>query len=202
MYKEKEYGIIQQILHKNKFQTHHLNNTVSKQNPISHTQQTDDIHDIATPKKWATFTYTGKETKYITKLFKNMNLNIAYKTNNTIECPLTQQQNKHHYTNLDKFQKSGFYQLVYKECKKKYTGQTGCSFQTRFKEHLRDYKHNNGKLNFAQHLINNNHIFRTMEEIMKIVYITKKGKLMNTLERFYIYDETKKNNQINDKNTV
>jgi hypothetical protein len=30
----------------------------------------------------------------------------------------------------------------------------------------------------------------------------KKGKFMNTLERFYIYDETKKNNKINDKNTV
>jgi hypothetical protein len=41
-----------------------------------------------------------------------------------------------------------------------------------------------------------------MEEIMKIVHITKKGKLMSTLERFYIYNETKKNNQINDKNTV
>jgi hypothetical protein len=41
-----------------------------------------------------------------------------------------------------------------------------------------------------------------MEEIMKTVYITKKGKLMNTLERFYIYDETKTNNQINDKNMV
>jgi hypothetical protein len=41
-----------------------------------------------------------------------------------------------------------------------------------------------------------------MEEIMKIVYIKKKGKLINTLERFYIYDETKKSDQISDKNTV
>ena len=37
---------------------------------------------------------------------------------------------------------------------------------------------------------------------MDILYVTKKGKLMNTLERFHIYDETKRNNQINDKNTV
>jgi hypothetical protein len=35
-------------------------------------------------KKWATFTYTGSETKFITKLFKNTNLKIAYKTVNTI----------------------------------------------------------------------------------------------------------------------
>ena len=37
---------------------------------------------------------------------------------------------------------------------------------------------------------------------MDILHITKKGKLMDTLERFYIYDKTKRNYQINDKNTV
>ena len=36
---------------------------------------------------------------------------------------------------------------------------------------------------------------------MNIVYITKKGKLMDTLERFHIYDKIKRNNQINNKNT-
>ena len=71
----------------------------------------------------------------------------------------------------------------------------------RFKEHFWDYNYNNRKSNFAQHLIDKNHTFGTMEEIMNIVYITKKGKLMDTLERFHIY-ETRRNNQINDKNTV
>ena len=37
---------------------------------------------------------------------------------------------------------------------------------------------------------------------MNIVDITKKGILMDTLERFHTYDETKRNYQINDKNTV
>ena len=37
---------------------------------------------------------------------------------------------------------------------------------------------------------------------MNIVYITKKGKLTDTLEKLHIYDETKRNNQINGKNTV
>ena len=40
-----------------------------------------------------------------------------------------------------------------------------------------------------------------MEEIMDIVHVTNKGK-METLERYYIYRETKSNNQINDKLTV
>jgi hypothetical protein len=37
---------------------------------------------------------------------------------------------------------------------------------------------------------------------MSILYKTDKGKMMDTMERFYIYEETKNNNQINDKNTV
>ena len=198
--KENKYCTIQQILHKNKFPTHHLDNTVSKKDTKCCIQRTDEMHDARTPIKWATFTYTGKQTKYITKLLKNTNLKIAYKTKNTVGL-LTQQHNKHHYTNQNKFQKSGVYQLVYKDSNRKYTGQISHSFNTRFKEHFWDYKCNNGKSNFAQHLIDNNHTLGPME-IMNTVYITKKGKLMDTLERFHIYDEVKRNNEINDKNTV
>jgi hypothetical protein len=41
-----------------------------------------------------------------------------------------------------------------------------------------------------------------MENIMHIIHITGKGKMMDTLENFYIYRETEANNQINDKLTV
>jgi hypothetical protein len=34
---------------------------------------------------------------------------------------------------------------------------------------------------------------------MNTVYTTSKGKLLNKMERFYIYKETKTVNQINDK---
>ena len=63
--KEKAYLTVQQILHKNTFQTHHLDNIVFKKNITSRIQQTDEVHDARTPVKWATFTYTGKQTKYI-----------------------------------------------------------------------------------------------------------------------------------------
>jgi hypothetical protein len=36
-------------------------------------------------KKWAVFTYTGKDTGFVTKLFKEFNINISFRTNNTIE---------------------------------------------------------------------------------------------------------------------
>jgi len=45
--------------------------------------------ELETPRyKWATFTYIGKETTYITKLFKHTNIKIAYVTNNSIELNL------------------------------------------------------------------------------------------------------------------
>ena len=37
---------------------------------------------------------------------------------------------------------------------------------------------------------------------MEVLHIKKKDNIMNTLERFHIYNETKLDNQINDKRTV
>jgi hypothetical protein len=41
-----------------------------------------------------------------------------------------------------------------------------------------------------------------MESIMNIICITNKGKMLNTMGKFYIYKETGINNQINVKCTV
>ena len=41
-----------------------------------------------------------------------------------------------------------------------------------------------------------------MENIMNVLHIKGKGQMMNTIEKYYIYRETKMNNQINDKMTV
>jgi hypothetical protein len=41
-----------------------------------------------------------------------------------------------------------------------------------------------------------------MGDIIDIIHITNKGKMMDTLEWFYVYEETKSNNQINDNLTV
>jgi len=83
-----------------------------------------------------------------------------------------------------------------------YTGQTGRPFKTRFKEHTRDFKYNNRKSKFTQHLLDNGHAIGNMEEIMKIIHVTRKGRMLNTLETFHLYKETKAENQINDKLTA
>jgi len=52
-------------------------------------------------------------------------------------------------------------------------------------------------LRFESH----NHAIGPIDSIMEVLHTTIKGKLMDTLERFYIYKVTHENIQINDKNT-
>jgi hypothetical protein len=126
-------------------------------------------------------------------LFKNTDVKVTFTTGNTIErCLATK-----HGTDHNKYDKSGIYQLTCPDCKKKYTGQTRRPLKIRFQEHLRDFKYGNNKSKFTQHLLENKHTFGPMEDIMDIVHITNKGKMMDTLERYYIHKETKSNNQIN-----
>jgi hypothetical protein len=57
-------------------------------------------------------------------------------------------------------------------------------------------------MQFAQHLLENGHSIGTMVDVMETVQITNKSQMMYTLKRFYIFRETKTNNQINDRMTV
>jgi hypothetical protein len=84
-------------------------------------------------KKWIAFTYFGPETRAITKLFRNTNIGIAYRTRNNIKPHLRVKKNT-----TDRFNLRGVYQLQYKECSSRYIGQTGRTFKTRYKEHIRD----------------------------------------------------------------
>jgi hypothetical protein len=43
-------------------------------------------------KKWATFTYIGKETRTIVKLFRNTDMKVAYRTTNTIQNHLRERR--------------------------------------------------------------------------------------------------------------
>jgi len=143
------------------------------------------------------FTYVGKETKFITKLFNNTSLKIVFTTHNTRGKLLSKQRNH----NLNKFDKCEVYQLICSDCNKNYIGQIVSPFHVRFQEHFRDYKYAN-KSKFAQHLLDNKHSIGPTENIMNVIHTTSKGKMLDTMEKFYIYKKTRINNQINDKCTV
>jgi hypothetical protein len=42
----------------------------------------------------------------------------------------------------------------------------------------------------------------TIEDIMEVIQVVKKGQFMNLLEKFHIYKETCMNNQLNEQSTL
>ena len=138
-HKTHEYETICQILHTNKYHPSILDKIISSINTKKHTSQ--DTSQTKHKNKFATFTYIGKQTKFITKLFKHTNINIAYRTHNTRGKLL---QHNNNPNNTDQFTKSGIYQWTYPDCNKKYIGQTERSFKMRYREHLWDFKYQNG----------------------------------------------------------
>ena len=107
-----------------------------------------------------------------------------------------------HQQSKCKYEKCGIYQTTCPICNVKYVGQIGRPFKVRFWEHLCDFKYRNRKSRFAQHLIDNGHNIGQIEDIMDIVHIASKGKIMDTLEKYYIFCETKLNNEMSDKLTI
>jgi hypothetical protein len=71
-------------------------------------------------KKWVRFAYFGKETRFITELFRHTSIKIAYTTRNTLNKLLL----IHNPPTQDKYNKSGVYKLTCPDCKNLYIGQT------------------------------------------------------------------------------
>jgi len=107
-----------------------------------------------------------------------------------------------HALKQNNYEKHSIYQLTCPTCNKKYVRQPGWPFHVRFIEHFRDYKYANNKSKFAQHLLEEGHSFGPIDELMDTIHLANKGRMLDTLERFYIYKETQRNSQINDKLTV
>jgi hypothetical protein len=76
----KEIQIIDHLLMSNDYQQFKAKELVHNRKQRMQKQTNNQ-----TKEKWANFTYIGKETKFITKLFKDYNIGIAYCTRNTIE---------------------------------------------------------------------------------------------------------------------
>jgi hypothetical protein len=83
------------------------------------------------------------------------------------------------HNTVDNFNLSGVYQLQCRECPCRYIGQTGWTFKTRVKEHIRDIKNNGQYPKCAQHVIDTGHKYDTMENTMKILHTQKKDQMLN-----------------------
>jgi hypothetical protein len=188
--KDIERNTIKCILHNNEYDTKLMDklSTQKKQKQNLHT----DTQNRKT--KWATFTYNGRETRKITKLFRDTTLKIAFRTKNTIHNILKPQPQ------IDKYNKSGIYQMKCKDCPMKYIGQTGRTFNTRYKEHIYDIKSNSNNTGYSKHILDTRHSYGPMVDTMDVIRINNKGKYLNTLEKYYIYKISRKGLHMNDMN--
>jgi hypothetical protein len=64
---------------------------------------------------------------------------------------------------------------------------------------MASYKQQDYNSKYAQHLVENDHPMAPINETMEVVQVVKKGHYMNALQRFYVYEETHRNNQLNEK---
>jgi hypothetical protein len=54
---------------------------------------------------------------------------------------------------IDKYNKTGSYQMKCLDCPLKYVGQTGRTFKTRYKEHIHDIKSNSSNSGYSNHIV-------------------------------------------------
>ena len=118
--------------------------------PILHQKSTPQLppHPDKKPttQSSATFTYTAKETTFITKLFKHTNIRIASRTtNNLLPCLDLNPQP------VDPFTRSGVYRISCPDCSKAYIGQTGRYLRTGYNEHKRAFQYNQHTSKYALH---------------------------------------------------
>ncbi len=200
-HKYTEYSTIKHILHNNKYNytiIDHLTTPPPTNTNHTHNQNCQP-HAKQQQTKLPPFTYTGRHTNDFTKLFRNTNINVAYKTQNTI-CKILAQHNTN--SNIDKFSTCGMYQLTCIDCNMKYVGQRGRPLRVRYREHFRDFKFGNGNSKFAQNLIEHKHSIGPIDKITHTFHFVNKGSMLDTLEKDHIYRITNLGSQINDRNTV
>jgi hypothetical protein len=171
--KTKKLNIIQDTLYNNEYKNKNLN-IRHPRNKKHNNKNTSQQHQTT---KWTTFTYYGKETKEIAKLFKETNIKIAFRTKNLVKPSLQQ----------DEYENSGVYQIRCMDCPLKYIGQTGQTFKTRYKEHIQAIRNNNSNSGYSKHILNTGHTYGSITDTMKALKTQRKGKHLNTLERYYIY---------------
>jgi len=88
-------------------------------NPRQHTM-TPNQKTETTRIKWAPFTYIGRETTFITNIFKKADLRITLRTNNTLQKLLMQKTQT-----LVKYSRSRAYKLTCLDCNRACVGHLG-----------------------------------------------------------------------------
>jgi hypothetical protein len=96
------------------------------------------------------------------------------------------------------YNQSGIYQLKCNTCPLKYIGQTGRTFKSRYNEHIYAIKRNKPNSKYVEHILDNGQTYSTINKTLDVLHTKKKGRMLDTLERDYIYKLSKQKLQMND----
>jgi hypothetical protein len=160
--KEKEVNIIRDIL---------LNNEYNKNLSTRHSKSTQGQQKYRQhhKTKWAIFTYSGKETKKITKLFKETHIGIAFGTRNTIQKLVKPRPQKR-----DRYGRNGMHQMKCMDCLLK-LWRTGQTFYTIHKEHVQAIRNNNINSGYSNHILSTRHAYGTITDAIEIMEIERES---------------------------
>ena len=148
--------------------------------------------------KWATFTHSSPHVRKITNLFKNTNVKVTFKSNNT-----TAQLTKPHTTTIpspNPHDMSGIYSLTCITCKHVYVGQTSWSLRIQHQEHTRGYiKNNDPQSAYAKHILHNRHEYGPIDKTMSLLKPISKTSLLTPYEQYYIHSFHKEGKLISEQ---
>jgi hypothetical protein len=110
-----------------------------------------------------------------------LQINVAFRTHNTVR------NTPKPHTQTDKYNRSGIYQRKCPDFPLKYIGQTGRTLNIRYKEHIQALRNNNNNSDHSNHTLKTGHSYGTITDTKDIIKTERKGKHLNTLQKYYIY---------------
>jgi hypothetical protein len=179
--RQNEWETILQIANSNNFPTSILQR-IKERILQQLSQPTTQRKKMKKNTKWTTFTFTTPHIRKITNLFKNTDIKIAFKTNNT----LRQLTKPSAHTPTPPQECSGIYGLTCNTCQMTYVGQTSRNLTTRYKEHIRYIRSNDPKSAYALHILQNRHEYGPMNETMHLLKRINNTTSLIPYERLYI----------------
>lgn len=125
--------------------------------------------------------YVGAISERIAKVLRNNGVHVAFRTNNTIRRVICNGKEKTELGN-----KSGVYKLTCDECGGVYVGQTGRSFEIRYKEHIAAVRNERPeRSHFAKHLLESGHRLGDSHSY-EVLHTCQKGLRLGVLEQLEI----------------
>lgn len=175
---DNELNIIKQIACNNGFEPNLIDKLVHKKRHNKIIREIYPIINDNSNKKYKVITYVGKHNNTLAKFFKQEEVNIAYRTKNNLGRYIKNNKDRNNKEN-----NSGVYKLNCGTCNKIYIGQSGRTFKKRILEHKNSFKNRKDDSTYANHLLEENHMF---DDNFDILHIENKGKKLDLLEALEI----------------